>query len=124
MVVERTVPAGEPIGYGNSFHAPRDLRVGVVPCGYADGVPRALSNRGAFLVDGARCPIVGRVAMNVTEVDLSAAPGAHAGSTVTLIGRDGEEEVTADEWATWCDTINYEIVARLPAELPREYVEA
>ncbi len=123
VVVERTVPAGEPIGYGNSFHAPRDLRVGVVPCGYADGVPRALSNRGAFLVDGARCPIVGRVAMNVTEVDLSAAPGAHAGSTVTLIGRDGEEEVTADEWATWCDTINYEIVARLPAELPREYVE-
>ncbi|MGR4063920.1 MAG: alanine racemase [Vulcanimicrobiaceae bacterium] len=124
LAVVRTVPAGEPIGYGNSFHAPRDLRVGVVPCGYADGVPRALSNRGAFLVDGARCPIVGRVAMNVTEVDLTGAPGAHAGSQVTLIGRDGEAEVVADEWAQWCETINYEIVARLPAELPREYVEA
>lgn len=121
IAVVRTVAAGAPIGYGASFHAPREMRVGVVPAGYADGVPRALSNRGAFLVDGARCPIVGRVAMNVTEIDLSAAPQAHAGSTVTLIGSDGGAEIGADEWAQWCDTINYEIVARLPGELPRSY---
>ena len=123
LVVVRPVAAGSPIGYGASYHAPRDMRVGVVPAGYADGVPRALSNRGAFLVDGAACPIVGRIAMNVTEIDLTHAPNAHAGSRVTLIGRDGDAYVGADDWADWCDTINYEIVARLPAELPRVYFD-
>lgn len=123
IVAVRTIPTGASVGYGGSFHAPREMRIGVVPTGYADGVPRALSNRGAFLVDGARCPIVGRVAMNMTEIDLTLAPKAHVGSTVTLIGQDGNATITADEWATWCDTINYEIVTRLPSELPREYIE-
>lgn len=121
IVVVRSVAAGSPIGYGTSYHAPRDMRVGVVPAGYGDGVPRALSNRGAFAVEGALCPIVGRVAMNLTEIDLTNAPGAHVGSKVTLIGRDGDACVGADDWALWADTINYEIVARLPAELPRVY---
>jgi alanine racemase len=123
LVVVRPVAAGAPIGYGASYHAARDMRVGVVPAGYGDGVPRALSNRGAFLVDGVRCPIVGRVAMNVTEIDLSAAPNAHPGSKVTLIGRDDNGCIGADDWAEWCETINYEIVARLPADLPRVYVD-
>ncbi|MGA2760500.1 MAG: alanine racemase [Candidatus Cybelea sp.] len=123
LIVVRTVTAGASVGYGGSFHAPRDMRVGVVPAGYADGVPRALSNRGAFIVDGALCPIVGRVAMNMTQIDLSNAPNAHVGSLVTLIGSDGESAVTADDWAAWSDTINYEIVARLPSDLPREFVE-
>jgi alanine racemase len=122
IVVVRTIPAGASVGYGGTFHAPNDMRIGVVPAGYADGIPRALSNKGAFLVDGARCPIVGRVAMNMTEIDLTAAPQAHVGSPVTLIGSDGAASVTADDWANWCDTINYEIVARLPAEIPREHV--
>jgi alanine racemase len=123
LIVVRTVAAGASVGYGGSFHAPHEMRVGVVPAGYADGVPRALSNRGAFLVDGALCPIVGRVAMNMTQIDLSNAPSAHVGSPVTLIGRDGETAVGADDWATWSDTINYEIVTRLPPNLPREYTE-
>lgn len=121
LIVVRSVAAGSPVGYGASYHAPRDMRIGVIPAGYADGIPRALSNRGAFLVDGAVCPIVGRIAMNLTEIDLSHAPEAHVGSSVTLIGRDGDAEVTADDWAAWADTINYEIVARLPSELPREF---
>ena len=123
IVVARTVAAGASIGYGGSFHAPHDMRVGIVPAGYADGVPRALSNRGAFVVDGAICPIVGRVAMNMTQIDLTRAPKARVGSAVTLIGRDGDAVVGADDWATWADTINYEIVSRLPSELPRTYVE-
>ncbi len=123
IIVVRTVAAGASVGYGGTFHAPSEMRVGVVPAGYADGVPRALSNRGAFIVDGARAPIVGRVAMNMTEIDLSLAPNARAGSTVTLIGQDGNASVSADDWATWSETINYEIVTRLPAELPREYVD-
>jgi alanine racemase len=123
IVVVRTVPAGASVGYGGSFHAPHDMRVGVVPAGYADGIPRALSNRGAFIVDGVKCPIVGRVAMNMTQIDLSNAPRAHVGSTVTLIGRDGDAVVGADDWAAWSETINYEIVTRLPSELRREYVD-
>jgi alanine racemase len=123
IVVTRTIAAGASVGYGGSFHAPRDMRVGVVPAGYADGVPRALSNRGAFAVDGAICPIVGRVAMNMTEIDLTAAPNSHAGSRVTLIGSDGDATIAAEDWAIWSETINYEIVARLPSELPRVYVE-
>jgi alanine racemase len=123
LVVVRTIAAGAQVGYGATYHAPHDMRIGVVPAGYADGIPRAFSNRGAFVVDGALCPIVGRVAMNMTSIDLSAAPNAHVGSKVTLLGADGDSRVDADMWATWCDTINYEIVARLPSELPREYVD-
>jgi alanine racemase len=123
IVVVRTVAAGASVGYGGSFHAPHDMRIGVVPAGYADGIPRALSNRGAFIVDGTLCPIVGRVAMNMTEIDLTRAPKARVGSNVILIGRDGDAVVSADDWATWAETINYEIVTRLPAELPRRYIE-
>ncbi|HZT12286.1 MAG TPA: alanine racemase [Candidatus Baltobacteraceae bacterium] len=118
LVAVRDVDAGTPIGYGASYHAPKRTRIGVVPLGYADGIPRALSNRGAFLVNGARCPIVGRVCMNMTMIDLGA-NGARPGDTVTLLGKDGGERVSADDWAAWAETINYEIVARLPGELPR-----
>jgi alanine racemase len=123
LIVVRTVAPGASVGYGGTFHAPSEMRLGVVPAGYADGVPRALSNRGAFIVDGALCPIVGRVAMNMTEIDLTRAPRAHAGSHVTLLGREGDVSVTADDWAVWSETINYEIVTRLPSDLPREYIE-
>ena len=124
IVVTRTVAAGASVGYGGSFHAPRDMRIGVVPVGYADGVPRrsptaALSSSTARL-----CPIVGRVAMNMTEIDLTPAPDARVGSRVTLIGRDGDAMVSADDWAAWAETINYEIVTRLPGELRRVYASA
>jgi alanine racemase len=123
LVVVRTVEAGAAIGYGGSFHAPREMRIGVVAAGYSDGVPRLLSNRGAFCVDGALCPIVGRVAMNLTQIDLTNAPNANVGSKVTLIGRDGDVAVTADDWAQWAETINYEIITRLPSTLPRDYAD-
>lgn len=123
LVATRTIAAGASVGYGGSFHAPRDMRIGIVPAGYADGIPRLLSNRGAFIVNGAICPIVGRVAMNMTQIDLTAAPNARAGSIVTLIGSDGDATIGADDWAAWSETINYEIVARLPRHLPRRYDE-
>ena len=122
LVAARHVKVGDAIGYGTSFHAPRGMNVGVIPVGYADGIPRSLSNRGAMLVAGARCPVVGRVAMNMTFVDLTNAPHAKAGERVTLIGRDGNEEITADDWANWNDTINYEVVTRLPSTLKRDFV--
>lgn len=121
LAAVRSVDAGTPIGYGGSYHAPKRTRIGVVPLGYADGIPRLLSNRGAFLVGGQRCPIVGRVCMNMTMIDLAAAAAAKPGDEVTLLGRQGHAEVSADDWGEWAETINYEIVTRLPAELPRSY---
>lgn len=121
LVAVREIDTGEPVGYGTTFHAPRRMRVGVVPLGYADGVPRALSNKGAVAIDGERAAIIGRVAMNMFFVDLTHAPNAHVGTKVTLIGRDGTAEFTADDWAAWSDTINYEIVTRLPSTLTRAY---
>ncbi len=123
LVVLRTIEAGEPVGYGTTFHAPRQMPIGVMPLGYADGIPRALSNKGQVLIDGVRAPIIGRIAMNMSFVDLSHVPNAHVGSKITLIGRDGSQEVTADDWAAWADTINYEIVTRLPVTLLRTYDE-
>ncbi|MBV8246723.1 MAG: alanine racemase [Candidatus Eremiobacteraeota bacterium] len=122
LVGTHELTTGEAVGYGTTFHAPRPMRLGVVPVGYADGVPRLLSNRGSFLVDGKRCAIVGRIAMNTTVIDLTAVPGARPGTTVTLLGSDGEATAGADQWADWAETINYEIVARLPEHIEREYV--
>lgn len=123
IVAVQQIAAGEPVGYGTTFHAPRAMRIGVIPLGYADGIPRALSNKGSVLVEGARCAIVGRIAMNMCFIDLTHAPQAHTGFVVTLIGRDGEAEISADDWATWAETINYEIVTRLPAHLTRTFVD-
>ena len=121
LIVTRTIDAGDPVGYGLTYHAPRTMQIGVVPLGYGDGIPRALSNKGFVLVGGTRCAIIGRVAMNMFFVDLSHVPNAHVGSKVTLIGRDGSEEISVDDWATWTDSINYEIVSRLPSTLARVY---
>jgi alanine racemase len=124
LVVVRDVAALTPVGYGCTYHTTRPSRIGVLPIGYAEGVPRAVSNAGFVLVGGNRVPIVGRVCMNMTLVDVTDVPGAHAGQTATLIGRDGDESIGAEEWGTWAGTIDYEIVARLPAEIPRSYVTA
>jgi alanine racemase len=121
LVVVRTIEAGEPVGYGATFHAPRRMPIGIIPVGYADGVPRALSNNGAVIINGARAPIVGRVAMNMLFADLTYVRNPHVNGKVTLIGKDGNEEITADDWATWCETINYEIVTRLPSTLTRVF---
>jgi alanine racemase len=121
LVVVREIEAGEPVGYGTTFHAPRRMRLGIVPLGYADGVPRALSNAGAVAIDGIRAPIAGRIAMNMFYVDVSQVPSARTGSAVTLIGSSDAANVTADDWAAWCHTINYEIVTRLPSQLHRAY---
>ncbi len=121
LVVVRDVAAETPVGYGCTFETTRPSRIGVLPIGYAEGIPRAASNRGAVLVGGRRAPIVGRVCMNMTMIDVTDVPGAHPGQSVTLIGRDGDALLGADDWGEWAGTIGYEIVARLPAELRRTY---
>ncbi|MGH7729276.1 MAG: alanine racemase, partial [Vulcanimicrobiaceae bacterium] len=123
LVVVRDVAAETPVGYGCAFRTTRPSRIGVVPLGYAEGLPRALSGRGALLVAGRRAPLVGRVCMNMAFLDVTEIPQAHAGSSVTLLGRDGRESIDANELAAAAGTIGYELVARLPAEVPRRYLQ-
>ena len=121
LVVVRSVEAGRAVGYGCTFRTARASRIGVLPVGYAEGLPRALSNSGHALVGGRRVPIVGRVCMNMAFVDVTDVPGALPGTAVTLLGRDGDERIDPNDMAAAAGTIGYEIVARLPASIPRVY---
>jgi alanine racemase len=124
LVVVRAVEAGRSVGYGCSYHTSRPSRIGVLPIGYAEGIPRAVTNAGIAIVDGHRVPFVGRVCMNMSFVDVTDVPGAHPGSRVTLIGRDGDEWIDANEFGEAAGTIGYEVVARLPPDVPRRYLAA
>ncbi|HYB72279.1 MAG TPA: alanine racemase [Candidatus Sulfotelmatobacter sp.] len=118
----RVVTKGQGVSYGHTFVAPRDMRVATIPVGYADGVSRSLSNRGEVLVRGRRAPILGRVCMDMTLVDVSATPEAALGDEAVLIGRQGEGIITADDVAAAAGTISYEVLARIGPRIPRTYV--
>jgi alanine racemase len=113
---------GESVSYGRTFVAPHDLRVATLPVGYADGVGRLLSNRGSVLVRGRRAPIVGRVCMDMTMIDVSGIPNARVGDEALLIGRQGDEEISADEVAEILGTISYEVLCRIGPRVPRVYL--
>jgi alanine racemase len=113
------LPAGSFVGYGCTYRCPVDTRIAVLPMGYADGYPRLLSSRAHALVRGQRCPVLGRVMMNHVVIDVTRAAPAEESVTATLLGRDGEEQVSADQLATWAQTINYEIVTRIGPHLRR-----
>ena len=115
----KDVPAGEYVGYGRTYRATRPMRLAVLPVGYYEGYPRALSGRAHVLVRGRRAPVVGRVCMNMTMVDVTDVPGAAAGDEVVLLGRSGGEELRAEDLAAWAGTIHYEIVSRILPALPR-----
>jgi alanine racemase len=116
------LPAGASVGYGRSFVAPRPVVVATLPVGYADGLSRLLSNRGQVLIRGVRAPILGRICMDMTMVDVTAISGVAVGDEVVLIGRQGEEAIPADEHAAWQDTISYEVLCRIGPRVRREYV--
>ena len=122
LVAVREVAAGVSIGYGRSYTTSAPTRIGVIPIGYAEGIPRATSNRGAVLANGRRCNIVGRICMNMFMVDLGPSAANAPESTVTLIGEDGGERISVEDWAAWSESINYEVVARLPEHLFREFI--
>jgi alanine racemase len=117
----KTLPAGARISYGGRYALSTTGRVATVPAGYADGVPRNLGLVGGeVLVRGRRSPIAGVVTMDQLMVDLGAAD-AEVGDEVVLIGRQGDEEITATEWAEKLGTISYEIVTGIGARVPRSY---
>lgn len=115
--------AGSYVGYGCTWRASERTRIAVLPVGYFDGYPRLASGKAYALVNGRRCPLLGRVMMNHVVLDVTrAAPDADE-VTATLIGSHGDETISADALAGWADTINYEVVTRLGAHLERRVVE-
>lgn len=117
----RTLPPGASISYGRTYITPRALPVALVPLGYGDGFPRLLSNRGAVLINGRHCPIVGRVCMDQFVVDISSADSVQVGDEVVVIGAQDEARITAEEVAYQAQTINYEITTGLTGRPPRCY---
>lgn len=115
----KDLSAGDTVGYDRTFRADRPMRIAVLPVGYFDGYRRSLNNRGSVIIRGARCPVVGNICMNMCMVDISNAPQTKIGDTVTLIGRDGMNQITADDLAVLYGTINYEVVTTINPLLPR-----
>lgn len=119
----RELPAGTSISYGRTFRTERPSRIATLSIGYADGLPRIVSSRGAaVLVRGRRCPIVGRVTMDLTNVDVTDVAGVEAGDEVVVIGRQGDEEITAFELADHASTIPWEIFTGIGSRVTRVYV--
>ena len=115
------IEAGETVGYGRTFAAPRRTRVMTVPIGYGDGYPRILGNRADLLVCGRRAPIVGRVCMDMLMADVTDVPEVTMDSEIVLLGAQGGERIDADELAQKCDTIPYEIMLGFSPRLRRAW---
>lgn len=120
IVHVRDVPAGESISYGRTFTTTHRSRIGLLPIGYADGYPRALSNRASVLVRGMRAPVVGRVCMDMTMIDLTGIPGARAGDEVIVFGG---RELPVSEISGLLSTIDYEVVCLLSKRVPRVHTD-
>lgn len=117
----RPLPAGAPVGYGEAFRTTRASRVATLPIGYGDGLLRAASGRGAVLIRGRRCPMVGAVSMDLTTVDVTDVPDCALGDEALILGENGGDRITAHELAAACDTIAYEVLTSLSHRLPRRY---
>ncbi len=110
------------ISYGRTFITTRDTMVATIPVGYADGYTRLFSNKAHVIIHGERVPVIGRVCMDQFMVDVSKVPGVEIGDETVLIGRQGHQQVTADELADLIGTINYEIVCMISDRIPRIYI--
>jgi alanine racemase len=122
VLTVKEVAAGEAVGYMGTFVTKAWSRIAVLPVGYADGYPRLLSNRARVIVGGEYAPVVGRVSMDLTIVDVSQIPSATVGDEVILIGSSGSKSVDAVELARLCESVPYEILCGLSQRVPRVYL--
>ena len=120
----KTLHAGDPVGYGCTFVADRDIRVATVAVGYGDGYHRAVSGKGFMLVGGKRCPILGRICMDQTMIDVTEVPNVQLGDRVTLIGEQQGQRITAEELAQWAGTISYEVLLGITRRVHRVWLHA
>lgn len=115
----KKIKAGNFIGYGSAFQAAEDMEIGVIPIGYANGYSRALSNSGTVLVHETRCLVLGNVNMNSLIIDLRNVPDVKIGDEVVLIGNDGVNEISVASFGELSNQLNYELLTRLPIDIPR-----
>ncbi|HXC02207.1 MAG TPA: alanine racemase [Opitutaceae bacterium] len=119
--IVKDLPHGTSISYGRTHTLSRDSRVAVLTAGYGDGLPRAASNRAQVLVRGRRCPVLGRVTMDQTVVDVTDVPGVESGDEVVLVGRQQGAEISLAEFSRWADTIPWETLCSVTKRVPRIY---
>jgi alanine racemase len=124
-VVRFHTPAiGSSIGYGRTYKVYRPMRVALLACGYADGLPRACSNRGRVLIRGHRAPLIGTVSMDMAMADVSHLPEVEVGDEVVVLGHQGDDEITLDEFAESAGIIPHELLVRLGSRAPRVYLRS
>ena len=122
--IVKRLPAGTTSATGGRACSTRDSRIAVLCAGYGDGIPRAVSNRASVLIHGARCPVLGRVTMDQTVVDVTDVPEVASGDEAVLIGRQGEAEITIGEFSRWAETIPWETLCSVTKRVPRVYKTA
>ena len=118
----KELPAGTDISYGRTYHLERHTRIAILTAGYADGIPIELSNQGGVLIQGQRCPILGRVTMDQTIIDVTDIKNVQAGDSAVLIGKSGGSEITATEFSETAGTIPWETLCSVTKRVPRVYV--
>ena len=123
IVTVKDVPEGAKVGYGGSFTAPAPMRLAVLAAGYADGVPHRLSNKGKVIAGGKFAPIVGTVSMDLTTIDITSSPFLRPGDEVTLLGREGEVSLDAQQIAKTAGTISYNVLCGISARVKRFYTD-
>jgi len=117
----KNLPRGTTVSYGRTCELTRDTRVAILCAGYGDGIPRAVSNRASVLIHGRRCPVLGRVTMDQTIVDVTDVPGVVSGDPVVLVGRQDGAEISLSEFSRWADTIPWETLCSVTKRVPRLY---
>lgn len=117
----RELDKGDVVGYGGRFRAPRKMKMAVLGVGYGDGYRRLFSNQAEVLLKGRRCRVIGSVSMDLTAIDVSNVPGISVNDRAVLLGKDGRDEITADELAAHAKTIAYEILTGISARVPRVF---
>jgi alanine racemase len=122
VIFLKTIPEGSTVSYAQTWKAKRKTRVATLAAGYADGLPRILSNKGYVLIQGQRVPILGRVTMDMTMVDVTDLPDCRVGDEAVLIGAQGEETITSLDVAKWAETNAYEILCGIGSRVPRVMV--
>ena len=124
IIYVKDVEAGAEIGYGGTFTASRKMKIATVPVGYGDGYPRGLSNKGYVLVHGKKAPIAGRICMDQFMIDVTQIPEIKEGDVATLIGREGELEITMEELGELSGRFNYELACCIGKRIPRVYLKS
>ncbi len=122
VIFVKELPAGESVSYGRTYITKAPTKVATVAIGYADGYPRALSNKGYVLVHGKKAPVIGRVCMDQMMIDVTDIDNVQVEDVVTVVGRDGDEEITFEELGRLADRFNYEFVCDISERVERKYI--